>query len=88
MTAMPFDANNNDTMMQWLAARLDRLESRGDQNFNILNERITALERNGKNTPQRIDITSWQAFMWGLMISIGVIAILLLIYLGGNAGVN
>ena len=94
---MPFDANNNDTMMQWLAGRLDRIESRGDQNFNVLNgqynmlnERISTLERNFNNPPpqRNIDVSVWQIIMWMLMIGIAAFGVMLMVYLGGNLGAN
>lgn len=72
---MPFDGNTEQTMMQWLTSRLDRLERLIDENNNAINARINQIEHRLLHTISLI-----------VSIVVAVLAIVTLIYAGGTLG--
>ncbi len=82
---MPFDGNSTEqTMMQWLTSRLDRLERLIDENNNAINARINQIEH--RLLLPRLEIDSWRAAILVVSIIGVALSIMALIYAGGSFG--
>ena len=84
-TAMPFDGNTEQTMMQWLTSRLDRLERLIDENNNAINARINQIEHRLLHSP-KLELDGWRTISLIVSIVVAVLAIVTLIYAGGTLG--
>lgn len=83
---MPFDGNGTEqTMMQWLTSRLDRLERLIDENNNAINARINQIEHHLLLSP-KVELDGWRAVSLAVSIVVAVLAIAVLIYAGGSLG--
>ncbi len=83
---MPFDGNSTEqTMMQWLTNRLDRLERLIDENNTAINARINQIEHHLLLSP-RLEIDSWRAAILVVSIIGVALSIMALIYAGGSFG--
>ncbi len=83
---MPFDGNSTEqTMMQWLTSRLDRLERLIDENNNAINARINQIEHHLLLSP-KVELDGWRAVSLAVSIVVAVLAIAVLIYAGGSLG--
>lgn len=83
---MPFDGNSTEqTMMQWLTSRLDRLERLIDENNNAINARINQIEHR-LLLPPKVELDGWRAVSLAVSIVVAVLAIAILIYAGGSFG--
>ncbi len=83
---MPFDGNSTEqTMMQWLTSRLDRLERLIDENNNAINARINQIEHH-LLLPQKVDLDGWRTVTLIVSIVVAVLAIVTMIYAGGSFG--
>lgn len=84
-TAMPFDGNTDQTMMQWLTSRLDRLERIIDENNTAINARISQIEHR-LLLPPRVELDGWRTVSLIVSIVVAVLAIIVMIYAGGSLG--
>ena len=82
---MPFDGNTDQTMMQWLTSRLDRLERLIDDNNNAINARINQIEHR-LLLPTKVELDGWRTVSLAVSIVVAILAIVALIYAGGSLG--